>query len=200
MVLAIAFVLLHLSPTTQTRIVADVASAAAGSAAVASAPLPPAPPAANSSLAPVAGEHSSAPTLADSSTTNTQAFSTLRLPEPQPAKPIRVIAAETTPPRTSWLILAFAQHGAAAFDAYTTRQAVADGAREDDPLMRPFAHSPAIYVASQITPTLLDYVARRMERSPHTVLRRSWWLPQSAGTALFIFAGSHNLNVINSRP
>jgi hypothetical protein len=90
-------------------------------------------------------------------------------------------------------VLSLAQHGAAAFDAYTTRQAVAAGAREDDPFLRPFVHSPSIYLVSQITPTLLDYAARRMQRNPHAVVRHSWWLPQSASTALLAFASTHNL-------
>jgi hypothetical protein len=137
--------------------------------------------------------------LADA-TTNSQSFSMFRLPEAAPAKPIRVIAAETTPPRKSWLLLSIAQHGAAAFDAYTTRQAISAGAHEDDPLMRPFAHSPAIYAVSQISPTLLDYAARRMQRSQYAFLRHSWWLPQSASTALFIFSGTHNLRVATANP
>jgi hypothetical protein len=57
------------------------------------------------------------------------------------------------------------QHGAATFDAYTTREAVSAGAREDDPLMRPFAKSPEIYAAIQVSPTTLDYVARRMQQA-----------------------------------
>jgi hypothetical protein len=91
--------------------------------------------------------------------------------------------------------LTIAMHGAAAFDAYSTRQAIGRGAVEDDPLMRPFAYSPAIYVASQVGPVLLDLVSRRMMRSENLVLRRMWWIPQSGSTAMFIFSGVHNLGV-----
>jgi len=72
------------------------------------------------------------------------------------------------------------QHGAVTFDVYTTREVVSAGARKDDPLTRPFAKSPEIYPAIQANPTMLNYVARRMQRSPHPLLRHSWWLPQSA--------------------
>jgi hypothetical protein len=142
----------------------------------------------------VASRGVTAVSLADSAE-KSQSFETLRLPDPSPARPIRVLAAERTPPRTNWLALSIVQHGAATFDAYTTREAVSAGAREDDPVMRPFAHSPAIYAASQVAPMLLDYAARRMQHSQHAFLRHTWWLPQSTSTALFIFSGVHNLSI-----
>lgn len=89
------------------------------------------------------------------------------------------------------------QHSAATFDAYSTRQAVSSGAIEADPLMRPFAQSPAIYAAIQVGPAILDYAARRMQRSSNNFLRRTWWVPQSASTGLFLFSGAHNLQVAN---
>ena len=45
--------------------------------------------------------------------------------------------------------------------------------------MRPFASSPAIYVATQVTPVLLDILARHMQRSEYGIFRRVWWVPQS---------------------
>jgi len=63
--------------------------------------------------------------------------------------------------------------------------------------MRPFAQSPAIYIAIQGAPVLLDYAARRMQRSPNSFFRRTWWVPQSASTGLFLFSGVHNLHVAN---
>lgn len=204
MIFAIAALLLHLCPATDTRIATGVAavatSASANSTTAASTPSAPTPAAvARNSEDPANSTGLATVSLADAAQ-NSESFETLRLPNPAPAKPIRVIAAETTPTRRSWLILSLAQHGAATFDAYTTREAVSAGAREDDPLMRPFSHSPAIYAASQVGPTLLDYAARRMQRSQHTLLRRSWWLPQSASTALFIFSGVHNLRVATPKP
>src|SRR5271157_2523809 len=96
---------------------------------------------------------------------NSRSLSSIRVPAVQPIKPAEVTRAEKRPPTRSWWALTIAQHGAAAFDAYTTRQAIGRGAVEDDPLMRPFAHSPAIYVASQVSSVLLDLLSRLMMRS-----------------------------------
>ena len=117
------------------------------------------------------------------------------VPEPEPTREHRVTPGISTPVRRAWLALAFAEHGAAAFDAYSTRISIGHGNVEDDPLMRPFAHSPAIYLATQVTPVLFDYVARRMLRSDYGMLRRAWWVPQSLSTVSSILAGVHNLNV-----
>jgi hypothetical protein len=95
----------------------------------------------------------------------------------------------------SWLALSLVQHGAATFDAYSTRQSVSRGNIEDDPMMRPFAHSGAIYAAIQAGPVALDFIARRMQHSENGMIRKMWWVPQSVSTATFIFAGVHNLNV-----
>jgi len=113
------------------------------------------------------------------------------------AKPIGTIGVERLPSRRIWLALSAAQHGAAVFDAYTTRQAVANGAVEQNPLLRPFASSPAIYGATQVAPLILDYAARRMQLSHHSLIRRMWWLPQSTGAAVSIFAGVHNMGIAN---
>lgn len=126
---------------------------------------------------------------------NSHSLSTLSIPAVQPGKPVEVTAAEKRQPTRTWWMLTIAQHGAAAFDAYSTRQAISRGAVEDDPLMRPFAHSPAIYVASQVSPVLLDLLSRRMMRSENPIFRRMWWVPQSGATAMFIFSGVHNLGV-----
>ena len=126
---------------------------------------------------------------------NSRSLSSIRVPAAQPIKPAEITQAEKRPPTRSWWALTIAQHGAAAFDAYTTRQAIGRGAVEDDPLMRPFAHSPAIYAASQVSPVLLDLLSRRMMRSENPVFRRMWWVPQSGATAMFIFSGVHNLGV-----
>jgi hypothetical protein len=133
----------------------------------------------------------------DATSQNSQALSTIRVPSIEPATPRKVISVEEQHPRRNWLILTIVQHSAATFDAYSTRQAVSAGASEADPLMRPFAQSPAIYFAIQGGPIILDYAARRMQRSSNTLLRRTWWIPQSASTGLFLFSGVHNLHVAN---
>ena len=133
----------------------------------------------------------------ESGSQNSQSLSTIRVPPIQPGTQSKVIMVESTPPRRNWLILSIAMHSAAAFDAYSTRQAISSGAQETDPMMRPFAHSPGIYAAIQAGPVVLDYAARRMQRSQYGLLRRTWWLPQTASTGLFLLSGVHNLNLIN---
>lgn len=130
-----------------------------------------------------------------SSTQNSQVLSTIHVPPIEPGKPVRVVSATNAGSRKSWVMLSLAQHGAATFDAFATRRAVSSGAIERNPLMRPFAGSASIYVAIQVAPVALDYVALRMQHSQHGVLRRTWWLPQAASTGLFIFSGAHNLRV-----
>jgi hypothetical protein len=141
----------------------------------------------------------SAVSLINTNDPNSESLSTVRVPDPALLKPIKVQAAETPRMSRSWLAFSLVQHGAATFDAYSTRQAVGHGAVEDDPIMRPFAHSGAIYAAIQVGPLLLDYVARRMQHSENGFVRRMWFVPQSVSTAGFIFSGVHNLNVA-SRP
>jgi hypothetical protein len=96
--------------------------------------------------------------------------------------------------RCAWLLLGVAQHGAALFDAHTTREAMKDH-RELNPLLRPFAHSAAIYPVMQISPFGIDWLGARLARSRHRWLRRLWWLPQAAATAGFIWSGVHNLRL-----
>jgi hypothetical protein len=114
---------------------------------------------------------------------------------PLAGKPVGVIGVERLPSRRNWILLSIAQHSAAVFDAYSTRQAIASGATEQNPLLRPFASSPAIYAATQVGPLVLDYAARRMQLSRHNFVRSMWWLPQSTGTALSICSGVHNMRV-----
>ncbi|HEX4002531.1 MAG TPA: hypothetical protein VHX36_07770 [Candidatus Acidoferrales bacterium] len=111
------------------------------------------------------------------------------------SKPIGRIGVERMPSRRAWIALSIAQHGAAVLDAYSTRQAIATGATEQNPLLKPFASSPAMYAATQVGPLVLDYAARRMQLSRNSLIRRMWWLPQSTGTAVSICAGVHNLRV-----
>jgi hypothetical protein len=125
----------------------------------------------------------------------TEPLSSVRILEPEPVKPVKVYSAETPRMSHSWLALMIAQHGSATFDAYTTRQAIGRGAVEDDPLMRPFAHSGAIYAAIQVGPLLMDYVARRMQHSEYGMVRRIWFMPQSASAIGFVLSGAHNLGV-----
>ena len=127
------------------------------------------------------------------------AFAMARLPEPPPTRERLVKAAMDERSKRAWVALAFAEHGAAAFDAYSTRISVGHGNVEEDPLMKPFAHSAAIYAATQVTPLVLDIVARRMQRSESPILRRVWWMPQSMEMGMSIFAGVHNLRLAGEK-
>ena len=203
MVLALALFMLHMAPAAETRSSPQIDLTTLTARPELRAPKTAAP----AFMLTSTDGASSQPTSDSVNTTsfpagtqNTQALSSIRVPEIDPAKTVRFVAAENAPSRRNWLILSFVQHGAAAFDAYSTRQAISAGAREEDPFMRPFAQTPAIYFASQAGPVLLDYAARRMQRSRNPLLRRTWWLPQSASTGLFLFSGAHNLRVTTHNP
>lgn len=124
-----------------------------------------------------------------------QGLSTVRIPDDSTVRPLPVPAVNSYPSRRNWLMLALFEHGAAAFDAYSTRQAIGRGAVEEDPMMRPFAHSPAIYAAIQVGPLLADLFARKMQRSENPLLRKVWWMPQTLSGAAFLSSGVHNLGV-----
>jgi hypothetical protein len=127
-----------------------------------------------------------------------QTLSTIRIPEAQSSKENAIERAVNSPSRRQWVALAIIEHGAAGFDAYSTRQAVGHGAVEQDPLMRPFAGSPAIYLATQVGPVLFDLLARHMQHSEYPLVRRVWWLPQTLSAGVSIFSGVHNLHVASS--
>jgi hypothetical protein len=129
---------------------------------------------------------------------SSQTLSTIHIPDPNPSRENRIERAIESPSRKQWLVLALVEHGAAGFDAYSTRQAVGHGAVEQDPLMRPFAGSPAIYAATQVGPLLFDLLARHMQHSEFALVRRVWWMPQTLSAGISIFSGVHNLNVASS--
>ena len=86
--------------------------------------------------------------------------------------------------------------GAAAFDAYSTRRVLSGNyGTEGNPLLRPFAHSNALYVATQVSPAVMDLIGKRMMVSENRWIRRMWWLPQVAGSGFSIGAGVHNMGV-----
>jgi hypothetical protein len=96
--------------------------------------------------------------------------------------------------RHIWLSLMVVEHGAAAVDAWSTRDALRDGGRELNPVVRPFAHSPTLYPALQVVPAGLDYLALRWMRSDRRLLRRFWWAPQAVSAAVSLSCGMSNLS------
>lgn len=116
----------------------------------------------------------------------------------QPVRPMLTRRRETPRQRKMWYALAIAGHSGAAFDAWSTRRAVAGGyGQEANPLLRPFAHSNAIYAATQVSPAVMDFLGKRMMVSQHGWLRKMWWLPQAAGAGLSFAAGAHNVGVVH---
>ncbi|HXJ07115.1 MAG TPA: hypothetical protein VNH65_18580 [Candidatus Acidoferrum sp.] len=115
----------------------------------------------------------------------------------RPGKPAFNREYNTERQKKVWYALMVASSGAAAFDAWSTRRAISGGyGTESNPLLRPFAGSGALYAATQVSPVVMDYIGRRMMTSRHTLLRRLWWLPQTAGTGMSLFAGVHNMGVV----
>lgn len=104
---------------------------------------------------------------------------------------------ETPAQRKVWYGLLVTSHAAAGFDAWSTRRAVALGYNEGNPMLRPFANSNAIYVATQVSPAVMDYLGKRMMVSQHGWIRRIWWLPQVAGGGFSIGAGVHNVGMVH---
>lgn len=86
------------------------------------------------------------------------------------------------------------EHGAALVDAWSTRDVLRAGGRELDPLVRPFAHSPTLYPALQVTPFAVDYFSARLMRSNHRVLRGLWWVPQMVSAVGSVYCGVSNLS------
>src|SRR5256885_16675051 len=113
----------------------------------------------------------------------------------QAVKPAYYKIGETPRQRKMWYTLAVTGHGAAAFDAYSTRRAISQGyGQEGNPLLRPFSHSGAFYAATQVSPAVMDYIGKRMMVSPNPWVRKLWWLPQAAGPGVSIGAGGPNMN------
>ncbi|HEY4816358.1 MAG TPA: hypothetical protein VIH67_02955 [Candidatus Acidoferrum sp.] len=115
----------------------------------------------------------------------------------QPVKQAYTRPRETREQRFAWYTLTVTGHGAAAFDAYSTRRALSGNyGTEGNPLLRPFAHSNALYVATQVSPAVMDLLGKRMMVSENRWVRRMWWLPQVAGSGFSIGAGVHNMGVV----
>jgi hypothetical protein len=100
--------------------------------------------------------------------------------------------------KKEWYALMIASSGAAVFDAWSTRRAISGGyGTEANPLLRPFSHSNAMYAATQVSPLVMDLIGRKMITSRHPLLRRLWWLPQSAGMTTSVMAGINNVTIVH---
>jgi hypothetical protein len=104
---------------------------------------------------------------------------------------------ETPMQRKLWYTLSITGSSAAVFDAWSTRRAISGGyGVEGNPLLRPFSHSNAMYAATQVSPLVMDFIGKRMMTSHHQWMRNLWWVPQSAGTSMSLYAGVHNTRMV----
>jgi hypothetical protein len=119
------------------------------------------------------------------------------LPANPPKAAIRGVGYEAPHQKIAWIGLSVVGHGAAAFDAYSTRRAIQGGfGTESNPLLRPFAHSNALYVATQVSPAVMDYIGHKMMKSNSPLIRKMWWIPQTAGAGISFSAGAHNMSLV----
>ena len=113
-------------------------------------------------------------------------------------KPMNVsvaeLRAENRRKQLLWQGLTIASSGAATFDAWSTRHAITtSGAQELNPMLRPFAGNSSLYAVIQVAPLLMDFAGKKMMYSRHSLLRHTWWVPQSASFVSSLFCGAHNL-------
>lgn len=94
--------------------------------------------------------------------------------------------------KRAFMLLSASSHSAAGFDAWTTRRNVSSGQVELNPVLKPFADSNAIYAVTQIGPSVMDFVGYKMARSHNRIVRRLWWVPQVASTAVSLTCGIKN--------
>jgi hypothetical protein len=100
--------------------------------------------------------------------------------------------------KITWYSLMIAGHAGAVLDAWSTRRALSGNyGHEADPLMRPFAHSGTLYLATQVTPLLMDIIGRRALMSERPLVHKLWWVPQSVMASMSFHAGIHNIGVVH---
>ena len=116
----------------------------------------------------------------------------------QPFMPLRPRPVETARQRKMWYGLMVVSHAGAAFDAWSTRRAISGGfGQEENPFLKPFANSNAIYAATQVSPAVMDYIGKRMMTGQNPWIRKLWWFPQVAGGSMSFAAGVHNVGVVH---
>ena len=123
----------------------------------------------------------------------------LRSAAAQPFLPVRPVTQpiETPRQRKEWYALMAVSHSGAVFDSWSTRRAISSGyGQEANPFLKPFASSNAIYVATQVSPAVMDYLGKRMMTSPNPWVRKLWWFPQAAGASMSFGAAVHNVGVV----
>jgi hypothetical protein len=130
---------------------------------------------------------------------NSDASASFAVPRPFPFRPVKSAVRHNSASRNekiAWYSLMIVEHAGAVLDAWSTRRDLSRNyGREGDPLMRPFVHSGTIYVATQVTPLLMDILGRRMLTSERPWVHKLWWVPQSAMASVSFEAGIHNVRI-----
>jgi len=131
---------------------------------------------------------------------NSDASASFAEPRPLPFQPVKSAVRHNSASRNekiTWYSLMIAEHAGAVLDAWSTRRALSRNyGVEGDPLMRPFVHSGTIYVATQVTPVLMDILGRRMMMSERPWVHKLWWVPQSTMASVSFEAGIHNVRIV----
>ena len=94
-----------------------------------------------------------------------------------------------------WFVLGAAEHGAATFDAWSTRRNISEGLVETNPMLKPFANSGGLYAAVQVAPVAFDFLSKAMLHSSHPWVRHMWWVPQTGSTVASVLSGAHNMAI-----
>ena len=116
----------------------------------------------------------------------------------RPVKPVLTRPRETKRQRMMWYSLTAVGSAGAAFDAWSTRRAISGGyGQEANPFLRPFANSNMLYVATQVSPAVMDFIGKRMMVSEYPLIRKMWWLPQTVGATVSFASGIHNVGVVH---
>jgi hypothetical protein len=91
------------------------------------------------------------------------------------------------------MLLAGINAGAAVWDDIASRKVIESGGYERNPLMRPFAHNSGTLAAESVGEAwLMAFIADRMKHSSHSLLRKTWWLPQTLNISAKLSGGVYN--------
>lgn len=90
-------------------------------------------------------------------------------------------------------LLAVANAGGAVMDDVSSRLVIERGGYERNPLIRPFVHNSGTLAAESVGEVwLMAFLADRMKRSRHPLLRKTWWLPQTLNISAKVSGGIYN--------
>lgn len=90
-------------------------------------------------------------------------------------------------------LLAEINAGAAVMDDITSRMVIDRGGYERNPLIRPFVHNTGTLAAESVAEVwLMAFVGDRMKHSSHSLLRKTWWLPQTINISAKVSGGIYN--------